>query len=148
MPTPQPPLEVRVIRRYPHPVERVYEAWTEPQHLTQWFRPYEEVTLEIVQFDLREGGEYVFHFTWPEAKFLLRGKYLLVKPCECLIFSWLPEPPDVDAGKDTLVSVFFRSLSGTETEVEVRHTLFPDEAMRVRHEGCWSSTLDQLLRRL
>lgn len=144
----QPPLEVQVIRRYPHPVAMVYEAWTAPQHLSQWFRPYDDVTLKIVHLDLREGGEYVFHFTWPQATFLLRGKYLSVKPLECLIFTWMPEPPDIDAGKDTMVSVFFRALNQSETEVEVRHTLFPDEAMRARHEGCWNSTLDQLLRRL
>ncbi|WP_009962738.1 SRPBCC family protein [Verrucomicrobium spinosum] len=148
MPVHQPPLEVQVIRRYPHPVALVYQAWADPEHLTRWFRPYDDVTLEIVEHDLREGGEYVFHFTWPQAKFLLRGKYLTVQPMACLIFTWMPEPPDIDAGKDTMVSVFFRPLSDHETEVEVRHTLFPDEAMRARHEGCWNSTLDQLLRRL
>jgi uncharacterized protein YndB with AHSA1/START domain len=126
----------------------VYHAWTDPVHLTQWFRPYDDVILDIVAHDLREGGEYAFHFTWPQAKFMLRGKYLTVRPLQCLIFTWTPEPPDIDAGKDTLVSVFFRPLSEHETELEVRHTLFPDEAMRSRHEGCWNSTLDQLLHRL
>lgn len=140
--------EAKVVRRYPHPIARVYEAWTEPDHLTQWFRPYDDVILEIAEFDLREGGVYGFRFTWPQSKFLLRGKFLTVQPEQCLIFTWIPEPPDIDAGKKTMVSVFFRSLGESETEVEVRHTLFPDEAMRVRHEGCWNSTLDQLLRRL
>lgn len=140
--------EAKVIRRYHHPIARVYEAWSEPDHLTQWFRPYDDVTLEIAEFDLREGGRYAFHFTWPESKFLLHGKFLTVEPRQCLIFTWTPEPPDIDAGKETMVSVFFRALEDAETEVEVRHTQFPDEAMRMRHEGCWNSTLDQLLRRL
>lgn len=104
--------------------------------------------MEIVEFSLTEGGRYVFHFTWPQSKFLLEGTFLTVRPEDCLIFTWTPLPPDVDAGKDTLVSVFFRPLSTHETEVEVRHTLFPDETMRERHEGCWNSTLDQLQRRL
>lgn len=148
MPAPQPPLEVQVIRHYAHPVALVYQAWTQPAHLTQWFRPYDDVTLDVLTHDLREGGEYVFHFTWPQAKFLLRGQFLTIIPQQCLIFTWMPEPPDVDAGKDTLVSVFFRALGPQQTEVEVRHTRFPDEAMRSRHEGCWNSTLDQLLHRL
>jgi len=142
------PLEVRVTRHYPHPVSLVYQAWTDTEHLPRWFRPYDEVTLEIATFDLREGGEYAFHFTWPESRFLLRGKFLTVEPQRCLIFTWVPEAPDIDAGKDTLVSVFFKAVGDSETEVELRHTLFPDEAMRERHEGCWNATLDQLFRRL
>ncbi len=141
-------LEARITRRYAHPVSLVYRAWTDPAHLPQWFRPYDDVTMEIVGFDLREGGEYVFDFTWPQSRFALRGKFLTVRHEECLIFTWTPQPPDVDAGKDTMVSVFFRAFGSRETEVEVRHSLFPDEAMCHRHEGCWNATLDQLLRRL
>lgn len=142
------PLEVRVVRRYGHPVSLVYKAWTDPVHLPQWFKPYENVTMEIVSINLCEGGEYVFHFTWPQAKFLLRGKFLTVQPDKCLIFTWMPEAPDVDAGKDTMVSVFFHAVSEQETEVELRHTLFPDKAMQQRHEGCWNATLDQLFKNL
>ena len=141
-------LEARVLRRYPHPLERVYEAWSQPEHLRQWFRPYDDVILDIVEFDLREGGRYVFRFTWPQSQFLLHGQFLTVQPEQCLIFTWTPDPPDVDAGKETMVSAFFRRISAGETEVEVRHTRFPDESMRQRHEGCWNSTLDQLLKRL
>jgi uncharacterized protein YndB with AHSA1/START domain len=140
--------ETRVVRRYPHPLPLVYQAWTRREHLTQWFRPYDDVTLKIVEYDLWEGGAYAFRFTWPHAEFLLHGRFFTVEPEHCLIFSWIPEPPDVDAGKETMVSVFFRAVGECLTEVEVRHTLFPDEAMRERHEGCWNSTLDQLLRRL
>lgn len=142
------PLEVQVTRRYPHPLSLVYQAWTDPEHLPRWFRPYDDVTLEIIAFDLREGGEYAFHFTWPESQFVLRGKFLTVEPQRCLIFTWVPEAPDIDAGKDTMVAVFFRALGDSETEVELHHTLFPDDAMRERHEGCWNATLDQLFRRL
>ena len=94
------------------------------------------------------GVDNVFHFTWPRSEFLLEGKFLTVRPNECLIFTWAPQPPDVDAGKDTMVSVFFRAVAESETEVEVRHSLFPDDSMRQRHEGCWNATLDQLRRRL
>jgi uncharacterized protein YndB with AHSA1/START domain len=148
MPASPHTFEVQVTRRYPHPVVRVYQAWTRREHLTQWFRPYDDVHLEILEFDLREGGPYVFRFTWPQSTFLLRGQFLRVEPDQCLVFTWIPDPPDVDAGKETMVSVFFRALGDHETEVEVRHTQFPDEAMRERHDGCWNSTLDQLLKRL
>lgn len=148
MQAPQEISEVIMVRRYAHPVERVWRAWTQPDQLPRWFRPYDNVVMEIVRFDFQEGGDYAYCFTWPESKFLLEGRFLSVQPPQCLIFTWKPLPPDVDAGKDTMVSVFLRSISDNETEVEVRHTLFPDETMRQRHEGCWSATLDQLGRNL
>lgn len=148
MHSPQETSEVIIARLYPHSVERVWRAWTQPEHLPHWFRPYDDVIMEIIRFELREGGGYAYCFTWPQSKFVLEGRFLTVQPQQCLIFTWKPLPPDVDAGKDTLVSVFFRRISDAETEVEVRHTLFPDETMRRRHEGCWSATLDQLGRNL
>jgi uncharacterized protein YndB with AHSA1/START domain len=45
---------VRVERRYPHPIEKVWRAITTPEHLGQWF-PSE------VELDLRPGGAMRFH---------------------------------------------------------------------------------------
>jgi uncharacterized protein YndB with AHSA1/START domain len=140
--------EARIIRRYPHPLARVYEAWTKVEHIEQWFRPFDDVTRSVAQFDLREGGGYFFHYKWPDGEFPVRGKFLTIRPGQRLIFSWEPQEPDVDAGKETMVSVFFRELEPTLTEVEVRHTLFPDETMRQRHEEGWNATLDRLSRHL
>lgn len=136
--------EAVITRRYPHPLGRVYRAWTDPSHMEQWFRPFDDVTMRVQHFDLREGGAYAFHYTWPGGEFPVQGKFLTVQPEACLIFTWIPQPPDPDAGKDTVVSVFFRSISDQETEVEVRHTLFPDEPMRQRHDEGWRATLDRL----
>jgi uncharacterized protein YndB with AHSA1/START domain len=86
--------------------------------MEQWFRPFDDVTMKVLRFDLRERGEYFFHYTWPEGEFPVRGEFLTVTPQQCLIFTWKPQDPDVDAGKETMVSVFFRALSGQETEVE------------------------------
>jgi uncharacterized protein YndB with AHSA1/START domain len=80
--------------------------------------------------------------------FPLRGRFLTIEPEKTLIFTWLPQPPDPDAGKDTMVSVWFRSRAGEETEVEVRHTLFPDEPMRARHQDGWVGALNRLGRLL
>jgi uncharacterized protein YndB with AHSA1/START domain len=80
--------------------------------------------------------------------FPVRGRFLTIRDEECLIFTWEPQPPDVDAGKETLVSVWFRELEPGVTELELRHTLFPDATMRQRHEDGWIATLDRLTRYL
>lgn len=46
---------VRFERRYPHPVERVWRAVTEPEQLAHWFP-------DTVEVDLREGGRMRFEF--------------------------------------------------------------------------------------
>jgi uncharacterized protein YndB with AHSA1/START domain len=142
------PLEAVLVRRFPHPVSRVFRVWSDPIHVAAWFRPYDDVTLQVTAFDFREGGDYFFRYTWTEGVFPVCGKFLTIRPEDCLIFSWLPQPPDMDAGKESLVSVWFRSLAAASTEIELRHTLFPDEAMRRRHEDGWVATLDRLCRYL
>ena len=44
---------VRFERRYPHPVERVWRAVTEPEQLAHWFP-------NTVEVDRREGGRMHF----------------------------------------------------------------------------------------
>ena len=44
---------VRVERRYPHPIEKVWRAVTTPEHLGQWFP-------SPVEVDLRPGGAMRF----------------------------------------------------------------------------------------
>ncbi len=46
---------VRFERRYPHPIERVWRAVTEPNELAHWFPSRVEV-------DLQEGGRMSFTF--------------------------------------------------------------------------------------
>ena len=50
---------VRFERRYPHSVDRVWQAVTEPEELGHWFP-------SAVEVDLREGGE--MHFTFPDGE--------------------------------------------------------------------------------
>ena len=148
MPAPEPPFETQIIRQFPHPVAKVYRAWTMVEHIEQWFCPSDDVTLEVTQFDLREGGEFRFLYTWPNGVFPVNCKFLTITPEQTLIFTWEPQAPHQDAGKETMVSVFFRSLKSSLTEVEIRHTLFPDDAMRICHHDGWCGTLDRLSRHL
>jgi uncharacterized protein YndB with AHSA1/START domain len=145
MPNPKPTLEATLVRRFTSPVSLVYEAWTQPRHLEHWLSPADEIRMEVVEFDFREGGGYFFRYTWVENNILpLRGRFLTIKPEQSLIFTWLPQPPDPDAGKDTMVSVWFRPCPDGQTEVEVRHTLFPDEPMRGRHQEGWTGAFNRL----
>lgn len=140
--------EALIKRTFPHPVSRVYRAWTQPEHVAAWWKPSEDARMTVVSYDLRVGGEYHFRYEHEGGIFPVCGKIVALEPERTLIFTWTPQEPHVDAGKDTMVSVWFRSLDADSTEVELRHTLFPDETMCQCHENGWLGTFEQLSRHL
>jgi uncharacterized protein YndB with AHSA1/START domain len=136
--------EARIVQQFSHPVSLVYEAWTKPRHIEHWLRPAESIRLSVKEFNFREGGEYFFDYVWADGAKPVRGKFLRIVPEHRLIFSWVPQPPDPDAGAETMVSVFFRAQDENRTEVEVLHTLFPNAPMCDCHNQGWSGALTLL----
>jgi uncharacterized protein YndB with AHSA1/START domain len=136
--------EARIVQQYPHPVSLVYEAWTQPRHIEQWLRPAQTVRITVKEFNFHEGGAYLFDYVWADGFSPIRGKFLRIIPEHSLIFSWVPQPPDPDAGAETMVSVFFRAQGDNRTEVEVLHTLFPSVPTADRHNQGWSGALTLL----
>ena len=73
-------------RTYPHPIDRVWRAVTEPSDLAHWFPA--EVTV-----DLRPGGaiSFTFPFDIPDMELDesdLRGEVLVVEPPHRFEFTW------------------------------------------------------------
>ena len=70
---------VRVERRFPHPVEKVWRAVSLPEHLSTWFP-------SPVEIDLRTGGAMRFvAFAGDAAE---HGQVIAVDPPHRLEFSW------------------------------------------------------------
>jgi uncharacterized protein YndB with AHSA1/START domain len=57
--------EIVITRVVDAPRERVFQAWTDPRQIVQWFSPegFENETLEI---DIRPGGRWRFLYTAPD----------------------------------------------------------------------------------
>ncbi|MQM24120.1 SRPBCC family protein [Glycomyces albidus] len=65
---------VRIVRRYDHPIDRVWRAVTEPAHLAQWFPFGADLELRAGgKADFGEGGE---------------GEVLAADPPRHLVFTW------------------------------------------------------------
>jgi uncharacterized protein YndB with AHSA1/START domain len=57
--------EIVTTRVFDAPRERVFEAWTDPDHLAQWWGP-KGFTNTFEEFDLRPGGNWRFVMHGPD----------------------------------------------------------------------------------
>jgi uncharacterized protein YndB with AHSA1/START domain len=110
---------VRVERRFPHPVEKVWRAVTEPAHLAAWFP-------SPVELDLRPGG--AMRFAGEEAT----GRVLVVEPPTRFEFRW-----DTDELRFAL-----REEAGS-TVLVLTH-LFDDRAGAASFAAGWGACLAAL----
>jgi hypothetical protein len=58
---------LEIIRFINVPPARVYDAWTDPEQLRQWFGP-ENVRTRNITADVRVGGKYRWDLTSPEGE--------------------------------------------------------------------------------
>lgn len=59
--------EMSLTRLIDAPRERVWEAWTKPEHLGKWYGP-NGFTITTESFDFREGGKWVFMMHGPDGR--------------------------------------------------------------------------------
>ena len=66
---------VTIKRTFDAPVELVWIAWTQPEHIASWWSPAGIVT-KIVEHELRVGGKWKFVMPMPDGKeFVAEGVY-------------------------------------------------------------------------
>ena len=130
-------------RTYAAPRERVFQAWTDPEALKQWFGPHDDFDIPTAEVDPRVGGKYRFVLVSPDGnKNIAGGTYKEVQPNEKLVFTFTWEEGGMDIG-ETLVTVEFRD-KGDQTEVSLTHELLPTEEARQAHSDGWNGTMTRL----
>ena len=72
------------------PLEMVWKAWTDPEHVKRWWGP-KDWTSPTCKIDLREGGKYVFCMRAPKDQggqdVYTAGVYKQIVPMERLEFT-------------------------------------------------------------
>jgi len=120
--------------------ERLFEAWTTPAALCQWFGP-KDVRCIAAEVDLRVGGAYKLGNQLPDGHVVwIAGTFEAIEPPRRLVYSWQigDEPP-------SRVTVRFEP-AGDATEVIVVHERVHSIAARDGHERGWVGCLDSLER--
>lgn len=128
---------------FPAPVERVWDAWTKPENVRQWYAPG-AYTIPEIEMDVRRGGRYriLMHNPETDVRQTLIGTYKEVTPGKRLVYTWQWRTKE-GTSPDTLVTVTFED-HGDQTAVTVVHDLFPDLDMRDKHIKGWTACLEKL----
>ena len=78
--------EVVMTRVFDAPRDLVYEAWTTPEHVTQWLLGPDGWTMPVCEMDLRPGGAW--RRVWRKgdgSEMEMRGEYREVSPPERVV---------------------------------------------------------------
>ncbi len=116
--------EIRITRVYDAPVRAVWDAWTDPDQVAQWWGP-RGFSLTTHSKDLRPGGHWNYTMHGPDGvDYPNTTHYLEVKECSKLVY-------DHGASDDRpplfRVSVLFSEIDG-QTKMEMSMTLPTPEA--------------------
>jgi uncharacterized protein YndB with AHSA1/START domain len=92
--------------------QRVFDAWTKPEHLVRWYGCHSS-SLIVCEVDLRVGGSYCFVARMTDGtEHALSGVYRDIVPPERLVFT---QRFNDDPNKEALVALLFEERNGKTT---------------------------------
>jgi uncharacterized protein YndB with AHSA1/START domain len=138
-------LEILTTREFDAPIELVYDVLTKPEHVRNWFAPFED-EMTICSIDLRVGGTYHFVIVSNDGtECSFRGTYLELERPTRIVDTWLFEGwPDAEA----VETVDLHETDGV-TEIKI-NLAFRDQAGRDHmtkfdgQEASWDNMEDYL----
>ena len=130
-------------RAFDAPRARVYDAWTKPDVLKEWFGPA-GFTIPSIAMNLVVGGAYTITMRAPDGEDdVVRGEFKAIRPPEHLSYTWLWDEMPPDPQVNTLVSIDFIER-GSQTEILLTHEGFASAESRDRHQAGWLGTFESL----
>ena len=147
--------EIVITRIFDASPERVFQAWTDPKLMAQWWGPKNSTT-PVVNIDLRVGGEYLYCMrsadgqdTWG------KGIYKeIVKPFRIVVTDSFADPQgntvpasyygvQEDMPLEMLVTLTFEEQSGG-TKFTLIHSGLPHGQMSDLTKAGWNESFDKL----
>jgi uncharacterized protein YndB with AHSA1/START domain len=141
-------VELEFVRTYAAPRQLVWDAWTDPGQLAQWWGPRGITTpRESIELDLRPGGRIAFDMVDDAtgARYPNSGTFLAVEPPARL--AWADDGFADGTGKAT-ATVTFTEVDASTTTLTVHLIADFSETIRAGAEQGWGSQLDRLVEHL
>jgi uncharacterized protein YndB with AHSA1/START domain len=125
------------------PPALVFQAWTEPERIKQWWGPRGYTTVSC-EMDLRPGGAWRVRSRSAEGvEVAERGVFREVASGERLVFTHSWEDPEGKPGLETLVTLTFADEGG-KTKLTLHQAVFDTVENRDGHAEGWGESLDML----
>jgi uncharacterized protein YndB with AHSA1/START domain len=137
-------VELHLVRTYRAPRQLVWDAWTDPDQLAQWWGPRGISTpRESIELDLRPGGRIRFDMVddTTGARYPNSGAVLEVEAPSRLVWSDDGFPDGTGKGTTT---VTFTAVDEATTILHVHVVADLGETVRADAEKGWGSQLDKL----
>ena len=137
--------EIVIERVFDAPRELVWKAWTDPEHVAQWWGP-RGMTTRVDELDLRPGGNWRYVMLAPNgSEYPQHGTFREVVAPKRIVTSAKFEM-GADVHQEVVLTYQFDDLGG-KTKITLTHTspevLGQEEAMGIA-EG-WNSNFDCLV---
>jgi uncharacterized protein YndB with AHSA1/START domain len=127
---------IRVERLFPASIEEVFDAWTDPARMADWFSPVGRAEVEA---DVVVGGRLRVVMIDGDVRIEHDGEFLEVRRPNRLSFTWRSH---FTGDQPTVVTVDLSDENG-ETRIVLRHDRLPPDE-RASHAGGWGAILDRL----
>lgn len=148
---------VEITRTFTAPVERLWEVWTTPELVKQWWGP-ETYSCPEAKIDLRQGGKCLLAMKGPDGKVMYSGGTIeeLIPNQKLVTTDQFTDkegnaidPKEVGMPGDwpeaSRITVEFRKDGADGSELHILHEGIPKEM----HDDCvqgWSSSIDKFQR--
>jgi uncharacterized protein YndB with AHSA1/START domain len=121
----------------------LFDAWTKPELMKQWFHALEGWTTPVAEADLRIGGAWRVNMQRQDGKLHPHfGNYKVIEKPAKLAFTWYAYD---DRSYETLVTLRFKGLSNGTTELTLTHEGLRTDKHLAEHNGGWNGCLDSLV---
>jgi uncharacterized protein YndB with AHSA1/START domain len=137
-------VELEFVRTYDAPRQLVWDAWTDPDQMAQWWGPRGITTpRDSIELDLRPGGRMAFDMVDDAtgARYHNGGTILELDPPARLV--WSDDGFPDGTGKGT-ATVTFAEVDASTTMLTVHLVADFSETVRAGAERGWGSQLDRL----
>ena len=138
-------VELEFVRTYAAPRQLVWDAWTDPDQMAQWWGPRGINTpRKSIELDLRPGGRIAFDMVDDStgARYPNSGTILEVEPPARLVWSDDGFPDGSGTGTAT---VTFTEVDASTTTLALHLVADFSETVRAGAEQGWSTQLDKLV---
>jgi uncharacterized protein YndB with AHSA1/START domain len=141
------PSELHLRRFFAAPRQMVFDAWTKPEMVKEWWGP-KCFTNPLCEMDARGGGEIRIHMQAPDGTiYPMTGRFVEFYPPYRFHFTSGPVDQEGKQIFETWTSVFFEEKDGgTEVVLDVHVTKSTPEAakyLKGMRQG-WTQSLDKL----